>query len=161
MSDIPWSIKNNTIDGNLTVSGQTTEWLGVLFNRIGRNATLTDITVTDEHPGAPGVYIVQNTIGRNLTCFGTDPGSVRRLRPRRGERRRPPRDRSVRIPGLTSFAPGPSATRALRRVAGARRAPRSIQPQSDKSETVAYRYALWSITKIAEIEQECGALLDS
>jgi hypothetical protein len=73
-SPIPWSIKNNTIGGNLTVSGQTTDWLGVLFNRIGKNATLTDITVTDIHPGAPGVYIVRNTIGRNLTCTGLTPG---------------------------------------------------------------------------------------
>ncbi|MET0865273.1 MAG: hypothetical protein ABWZ98_13145 [Nakamurella sp.] len=73
-SPIPWSIKNNTIDGNLTVSGQTTEWLGVLFNRIGRNATLLKINVTDTHPGAPGVYIVRNTVGRNLTCFGLTPG---------------------------------------------------------------------------------------
>jgi hypothetical protein len=71
---IPWSIKNNTIGGNLTVSGQTTDWLGVLFNSIGKNATLTDIAVTDVHPGAPGVYIVRNTIGRNLTCMGLTPG---------------------------------------------------------------------------------------
>lgn len=73
-SAIPWSIKNNTIRGNLTVSGQTTDWLGVLFNRIGKNATLTDITVTDVHPGAPGVYVVRNTIGRNLNCTGLTPG---------------------------------------------------------------------------------------
>ena len=73
-SQIPWSIKNNTIDGNLTVSGQTTDWLGVLFNQIGRSATLIKIKVTDAHPGAPGVYIVQNTIGSNLTCFGLTPG---------------------------------------------------------------------------------------
>lgn len=71
---IPWSIKNNTIKGNLTVSGQTTDWLGVLFNQIGRNATLIKINVTDTHPGAPGVYIVQNKIGSNLTCFGLTPG---------------------------------------------------------------------------------------
>ena len=71
---IPWSIKNNTIGRNLTVSGQTTDWLGVLFNSIGGNATLTDITVTDVHPGAPGVYIVRNTIGRNLICTGLTPG---------------------------------------------------------------------------------------
>ena len=73
-SQIPWSIKNNTIDGNLTVTGQTTEWLGVLFNRIGRNATLIKIAVHDVDPGAPGVYIVQNKIGFNLTCFGLTPG---------------------------------------------------------------------------------------
>lgn len=71
---IPWSIKNNTIDGNLTVSGQTTSWLGVLFNRIGKNATLTDIAVVDEHAGAPGVYVVRNTIARNLNCSGLTPG---------------------------------------------------------------------------------------
>ncbi|TAM83741.1 MAG: hypothetical protein EPN43_12990 [Jatrophihabitans sp.] len=73
-SEIPWSIKNNTIGGNLTVSGQTTEWLGVLFNQIGRNATLTDIVVTDEHPGAPGVYVVRNAVGQNLVCSGLAPG---------------------------------------------------------------------------------------
>lgn len=73
-SEIPWSIKNNTIGGNLTVSGQTAEWLGVLFNTIGRNATLTNITIHDEHPGAPGVYIVRNNIGRNLICTGLTPG---------------------------------------------------------------------------------------
>lgn len=71
---IPWSIKNNTIGGNLSVSGQTTEWLGVLFNKVGRNATLTDITVVDEHPGAPGVYVVRNNVGWNLTCNGLTPG---------------------------------------------------------------------------------------
>jgi hypothetical protein len=73
-SQIPWTIKNDTIRGNLTVSGQTTEWLGVLFNAIGKNATLTDIAVTDEHPGAPGVYIVRNTVGQNLNCSGLTPG---------------------------------------------------------------------------------------
>ncbi len=72
--DIPWSVKNNTIGGNLTVSGQTASWLGVLFNSIGKNATLTRIAVIDEHPGAPGVYVVRNTIGRNLTCRNLTPG---------------------------------------------------------------------------------------
>lgn len=73
-SEIPWSIKNNTIDGNLTVSGQRADWLGVLFNHIGGNATLTNIALSDPHPGAPGVYIVRNTVGRNLTCLGLTPG---------------------------------------------------------------------------------------
>ena len=54
-----WSIKNNTIGRDLTVSGQTVAWIGVMFNDIGRNAWLTNITVADDHPGAPGVYIVQ------------------------------------------------------------------------------------------------------
>lgn len=71
---IPWSVKNNMIRGNLTVIGQTTDWLGVLFNKIGRNAILLHINVTDVHPGAPGVYVVRNTVGRNLICWGLTPG---------------------------------------------------------------------------------------
>jgi hypothetical protein len=72
--DIPWSIKNNVIDGNLTVSGVTADWLGVLFNSIGKNATLTNITVTD--PGDPGrlVFVVRNNVMWNLTCMGLAPG---------------------------------------------------------------------------------------
>ncbi len=72
--DIPWSIKNNAISGNLTVTEVTADWLGVLFNTIGKNATLTKITVTD--PGDEGrlAFVVQNTIGRNLSCMGIDPG---------------------------------------------------------------------------------------
>ena len=56
------------------MSEVTADWVGVLFNRIGGNATLTDITVTD--PGDPGrlVFVVRNTIGRNLTCMGLAPG---------------------------------------------------------------------------------------
>jgi hypothetical protein len=72
--DIPWSIKNNSIGGNLTVSEVTADWLGVLFNHIDGNATLTNITATD--PGDPGrlVFVVRNTIGWNLTCTGLAPG---------------------------------------------------------------------------------------
>lgn len=69
-----WSIKNNVIGHNLTVAGQTVAWIGVMFNQIGGNATLLLITVQDEHPGAPGVYVVSNTIGRNLVCVGLEPG---------------------------------------------------------------------------------------
>jgi hypothetical protein len=72
--DIPWSVKNNTIGRNLTVSEVTPFWFGALFNSIAGNATLTNITVTEEHPDAShAVYIVRNTIGRNLTCTGLGP----------------------------------------------------------------------------------------
>lgn len=72
--DIPWSIKNNAIGGNLTVSEVTADWLGVLFNHVDRNVTLTNITATDA--GDPGrlVFVVRNTVGRNLTCMGLVPG---------------------------------------------------------------------------------------
>jgi len=72
--DIPWSIKNNMIGGSLSVRGQTTSWLGVLFNSIGKDATLTQIVVVDVDPGAPGVYVVRNTVGRDLTCRKLSPG---------------------------------------------------------------------------------------
>ena len=72
--DLPWSVKGNPILGNLTVSNVTATWLGVLFNGIRGNATLTNITATD--PGDPGrtVAVVENTVGRNLTCTGLAPG---------------------------------------------------------------------------------------
>lgn len=66
--DIPWSVKNNKIGGNVTVAGVTASWFGVLFNTIGRNVTLTHIELADEHPGAPGVYLVRNQIGQHLIC---------------------------------------------------------------------------------------------
>jgi hypothetical protein len=72
--DIPWSVKNNTIGRNLTVSEVTPFWFGALFNSIAGNATLTNITVTEDYPGASqSVYIVRNAIGRNLTCTGLGP----------------------------------------------------------------------------------------
>src|SRR6476659_3730365 len=66
--EIPWSIKGNTIGGNLTISDLTAEWLGVQFNWIARNTTLTDITVLDtEHPGGKAA-VVENHVGNNLIC---------------------------------------------------------------------------------------------
>jgi hypothetical protein len=73
-SMIPWVVKNNTIGGSLTVAGLTVEFFGVLFNSVGRNVTLIHITLHDVDPGAPGVYIVRNEIGRNLACAGLTPG---------------------------------------------------------------------------------------
>ena len=72
-SDIPWSIKGLTIGRNLTVSGVTAEFFGVQFNTIGNNATLTNITVNDEHSPPPGVTVAQNTVGNNLNCTGLAP----------------------------------------------------------------------------------------
>lgn len=75
--DIPWSIKNNTIGRNLTATAITADWFGALFNHVGGNMTLIDITATDPEEvaagGTPPVYIVRNTIARNLTCSGLGP----------------------------------------------------------------------------------------
>ncbi len=73
---IPWSIKNNTIGGNLVVGGQTTDWLGVLFNSVAKNVILVNITVNDPGDPTPTMFIVRNTIGRNLICFGLAPAVV-------------------------------------------------------------------------------------
>jgi hypothetical protein len=72
--DIPWSIKGNTVGGNVTISNVAADWLGVQFNLIGGNATLTNITALD--PGDPGrtVAVVENTVGNNLNCTGLAPG---------------------------------------------------------------------------------------
>lgn len=70
---IPWTVKNNTIAGNVTMVGQTTNWIGVLFNRIGGNATFTNIAITDTDPGDNGMFIGHNNIGRNLNCVGITP----------------------------------------------------------------------------------------
>jgi hypothetical protein len=69
----PWSIKGATIGRNLTIFGLTAEFLGVQFNTIGRNATLIKITVHDVDSPPPGVEVVENTVARNLNCFGLSP----------------------------------------------------------------------------------------
>lgn len=77
---VPWSVKNNTVGGNLVMSGQNTWWLGVLFNTIRGNLVLSDITL-DDPTGEGGenedlVYIVRNAINGNAVCSSLDRGVV-------------------------------------------------------------------------------------
>jgi hypothetical protein len=69
-----WSIKNNTVGGNLSVSDINADWLGVMRNETGKNITLTNITADD--PGDPyvEVFVVGNSAGWNLNCSGLVPG---------------------------------------------------------------------------------------
>lgn len=67
---IPWSVKNNDVRGNVTVTGQAGEWVGVLFNHIDGHLMVTNIALSDPHPDAGGVYVVRNEVGKNLTCTG-------------------------------------------------------------------------------------------
>jgi hypothetical protein len=70
-----WSIKGNTVGGNVTISGVTTDWLGLQFNSISRNATLTNITATDPADfGGQTVAVVMNNVGQILNCSGLEPG---------------------------------------------------------------------------------------
>jgi hypothetical protein len=68
-----WPIKDNTILGNLIVSGVTPNWLGVMVNHIGGNAILTNITITDPGDPTPTIFIASNTVGQNLICTGLGP----------------------------------------------------------------------------------------
>lgn len=66
---IPFSVKDDTIGGNVSVSGLRTTWFGVIRSQIGGNVTLTDIVLADPD----GNEIVANDIGRNLVCHGLSP----------------------------------------------------------------------------------------
>jgi len=70
---IPWAIKDNTIGGNLVVSGVRPNWIGVLFNKIGGSAILTHITITDPGDPDPTIFVVSNIVGRNLVCLALGP----------------------------------------------------------------------------------------
>lgn len=75
----PWAIKDNTIGRNLTVTGLTAEWFGILRNDVGGNVVLTRITMTggNDAPGSSGlnpINVVSNTIDRNLVCTALVPG---------------------------------------------------------------------------------------
>ena len=71
---IPWSIKNNTIAGNLKARGMLVAFLVVNFNSIGGNATLKKITSNDLDPDPHGIIVGYNTIAGNLSCHKLLPG---------------------------------------------------------------------------------------
>jgi hypothetical protein len=72
--DIPWSLKVNDVKGNFTVDGVAADWVGVMRNAVGKNLTVTNVTVTD--PGDPGrkVFVAVNNVGWNLNCSRLLPG---------------------------------------------------------------------------------------
>lgn len=65
----PFSVKDDQIHGNLTVSNLYGSWFGVIRTTVGKNVTLSNITLSDPD----GNEIVANTIGRNLVCHGMSP----------------------------------------------------------------------------------------
>jgi hypothetical protein len=67
-------LRKLTVGGNVTIGDIAADWLGLQFNGIGGNATLTNITALD--PGDPGrtVAVVENRVARNLICMGLVPG---------------------------------------------------------------------------------------
>lgn len=66
---IPFSVKDDTIGGNLSVSGLSTTWFGVIRTSVGGNVALSDITLGDPD----GNEIVHDMIGKNLICTNMSP----------------------------------------------------------------------------------------
>jgi hypothetical protein len=66
---VPFSIKDDVIGGNLTVTGLTTVWFGVIRTQVGKNVTLQNINLSDPD----GNEVVTNTINGNLNCGGLSP----------------------------------------------------------------------------------------
>jgi hypothetical protein len=74
---INFPIKENLIDGNLTVSGWQGAWFGVLRNTVHGNVTLDqNVGVTIGELGTPdSTEVVTNTISGNLVCLGNSPAA--------------------------------------------------------------------------------------
>jgi hypothetical protein len=74
---INFPIKENLIDGNLTVTGWEGAWFGVLRNTVRGNVTLNqNVGVTIGELGTPdSTEVVTNTISGNLTCIGNSPAA--------------------------------------------------------------------------------------
>ena len=74
---IPWSIKDNTICGNLLVANVTPNWLGVIVNNVSGNVILINVHITDGLPPNndpnPTIFVASNTVGQNLICWGLGP----------------------------------------------------------------------------------------
>lgn len=66
---VPFSVKDDTIHGNLIVSDLTTVWFGVIRTTVDGNVVLTNIQLSDPD----GNEVVADTIGRNLVCHGMSP----------------------------------------------------------------------------------------
>lgn len=66
---VPFSVKDDVVEGNISVTGLTTVWFGVIRAQVGKNLIVKDVTLSDPD----GNEIVANTIGGNLVCLGNTP----------------------------------------------------------------------------------------
>jgi hypothetical protein len=66
---IPFSIKDDTIHGNVIVNDLKTSWFGLIRSTVDGNAIFRNIRLDDPD----GNEIVANTIGKNLICMGLSP----------------------------------------------------------------------------------------
>jgi hypothetical protein len=68
---VPFSIKDDVVEGNISVTGLTTVWFGIIRTEVGKNVIVKDVSLSDPD----GNEIVANTIGGNLICLGNSPGA--------------------------------------------------------------------------------------
>ncbi len=66
---VPFSMKDDTIHGNVVVQGLTTSWFGLIRSTVAGTVVLRDIHLDDPD----GNEVVADSIGGNLVCFGNDP----------------------------------------------------------------------------------------
>jgi hypothetical protein len=68
-------IKDDTIGGNLIITGWSGLWFGVVRDVVGGSVIVTNNVATDisQLPGSDSTEVVTNTIGGNLLCSGNVP----------------------------------------------------------------------------------------
>lgn len=66
---VPFSIKDDVVGGNITVTDLTTVWFGVIRTQVGKNVTLKNIRLSDPD----GNEYVSDVIQGNLNCSGNSP----------------------------------------------------------------------------------------
>lgn len=66
---VPFSIKDDVVGGNITVTHLTTVWFGVIRTQVGKNVSLHNITLSDPD----GNEYVSDVIAGNLICSGNNP----------------------------------------------------------------------------------------
>lgn len=66
---VPFSIKDNVVDGSIYVSNLNTVWFGIIRTQVGRSVVLNNINLSDPD----GNEIVTNHINGNLSCTGLSP----------------------------------------------------------------------------------------
>lgn len=74
----PFSVKDNEVDGNISITGLRTGWFGVIRNDVGGSVTITGNQSADSPNDPFGMQqdsseVVANTIGGNLSCTNNTP----------------------------------------------------------------------------------------
>lgn len=73
--NVNFPLKDNVIDGNVTVIGWSGTWFGLIRSQVGGNATIIRNRSNFSNPvqGPDSNEVIANDIGGNLVCFGNDP----------------------------------------------------------------------------------------